>query len=225
MGWFFTKATLLTFRGAYAVLPYVSSGGYWALWVADSCPDDRWPRLGRNYTGTVDHGGSLCRIRWWLPAPNARCAIPFPCRRSRGDPRHLIHIPTVVHVHPDGPVVESTHNDVKFTAPPTGVTAAVVGEILNLALFFGKRTANASCGTVRRRNLGGHAFHAVASLLLPFFERKVVGQKTEIAELSGQRRCVFPSPKSSQITGSRESRFEKYTRAILGVYNLAVDRT
>ena len=36
-----------------------------------------------------------------------------------------------------GPVVESTHNEIKFTAPLTGITAAVVGVILNLALFFG----------------------------------------------------------------------------------------
>jgi chromate transporter len=33
--------------------------------------------------------------------------------------------------------VETTHNDLKFTAPLTAITAAVVGVILNLALFFG----------------------------------------------------------------------------------------
>jgi chromate transporter len=27
MGWFFTKAAMLTFGGAYAVLPYVYQGG------------------------------------------------------------------------------------------------------------------------------------------------------------------------------------------------------
>jgi chromate transporter len=36
-----------------------------------------------------------------------------------------------------GPFVESTHNDLKFTAPLSAITAAVVGVILNLALFFG----------------------------------------------------------------------------------------
>ena len=34
-------------------------------------------------------------------------------------------------------MVESTHDDLKFTAPLTAITAAVVGVILNLALFFG----------------------------------------------------------------------------------------
>jgi len=33
-------------------------------------------------------------------------------------------------------LVESTHNDINFTAPLTAITAAVVGVILNLALFF-----------------------------------------------------------------------------------------
>ena len=33
--------------------------------------------------------------------------------------------------------MKSTHGDLKFTAPLTGITAAVVGVILNLALFFG----------------------------------------------------------------------------------------
>ena len=33
-------------------------------------------------------------------------------------------------------MIESTHNDLKFTAPLTAITAAVVGVMLNLALFF-----------------------------------------------------------------------------------------
>ena len=32
--------------------------------------------------------------------------------------------------------MEATHGDLKFTAPLTGITAAVVGVVLNLALFF-----------------------------------------------------------------------------------------
>lgn len=34
------------------------------------------------------------------------------------------------------PIIESTHNEIKFTAPLTAITAAVVGVILNLALFL-----------------------------------------------------------------------------------------
>jgi chromate transporter len=35
-----------------------------------------------------------------------------------------------------GPFIESTHGNLKFTAPLTGITAAVVGVVVNLAVFF-----------------------------------------------------------------------------------------
>ncbi|WP_455218553.1 chromate transporter, partial [Kaarinaea lacus] len=35
-----------------------------------------------------------------------------------------------------GSAVEATRHDIKFTAPLSGITAAVVGVVLNLAVFF-----------------------------------------------------------------------------------------
>ena len=35
-----------------------------------------------------------------------------------------------------GPFIETTHGNLKFTAPLSAITAAVVGVIVNLALFF-----------------------------------------------------------------------------------------
>jgi chromate transporter len=46
-------------------------------------------------------------------------------------------LPSFIFILAGGPLVESTHGDLKFTAPLTAITAAVVGAILNLALFFG----------------------------------------------------------------------------------------
>ena len=46
-------------------------------------------------------------------------------------------LPSFLFILAGGPLVESTHGQLKFTAPLTGITAAVVGVILNLALFFG----------------------------------------------------------------------------------------
>jgi chromate transporter len=46
-------------------------------------------------------------------------------------------LPSFLFILAGGPLVESTHNDLKFTAPLAAITAAVVGVILNLALFFG----------------------------------------------------------------------------------------
>ena len=46
-------------------------------------------------------------------------------------------LPSFIFILAGGPFVESTHGDLKFTAPLTAITAAVVGVVLNLALFFG----------------------------------------------------------------------------------------
>jgi chromate transporter len=45
-------------------------------------------------------------------------------------------LPSFLFILVGGPLVEATHGDLKFTAPLTGITASVVGVILNLAVFF-----------------------------------------------------------------------------------------
>ena len=45
-------------------------------------------------------------------------------------------LPSFLFILAGGPLVEATHDDLRFTAPLTAITAAVVGVILNLALFF-----------------------------------------------------------------------------------------
>jgi chromate transporter len=45
-------------------------------------------------------------------------------------------LPSFVFIFVGGPFIESTNGNLKFTAPLTGITAAVVGVIANLAVFF-----------------------------------------------------------------------------------------
>jgi len=45
-------------------------------------------------------------------------------------------LPSFLFILLGGPLVEATRGDLKFTAPLTGITAAVVGVIVNLAAFF-----------------------------------------------------------------------------------------
>jgi chromate transporter len=45
-------------------------------------------------------------------------------------------LPSFVFIFAGAPFIETTHNDLKFTAPLSAITAAVVGVILNLAVFF-----------------------------------------------------------------------------------------
>ena len=45
-------------------------------------------------------------------------------------------LPSFFFILAGGPFIESTHGNLKFTAPLAGITAAVVGVIVNLAVFF-----------------------------------------------------------------------------------------
>jgi len=45
-------------------------------------------------------------------------------------------LPSFFFILAGGPLVETTHGQLRFTAPLTGITAAVVGVIVNLAVFF-----------------------------------------------------------------------------------------
>jgi len=45
-------------------------------------------------------------------------------------------LPSFIFIFMGAPLIEATHGDLRFTAPLTGITAAVVVVILNLAVFF-----------------------------------------------------------------------------------------
>ena len=99
MGWFFTKAALLTFGGAYAVLPLCLPGRGGALRLAKRRPDAGRPGAGRNHAGAADHGGRLRRFlsaatprRCWVRAP-----VPGRAGRGAGD---LVHLPALLRLHP-----------------------------------------------------------------------------------------------------------------------------
>jgi chromate transporter len=60
-------------------------------------------------------------------------------------------LPSFVFILAGGPLVESTHGQLRFTAPLTAITAAVVGVIASLAVFFIGHIARRS-GVVGRRH-------------------------------------------------------------------------
>jgi len=49
-------------------------------------------------------------------------------------------LPSFLFILAGGPLVEATRGELKFTAPLTSIAAAVVGVILNLAVFFAWHT-------------------------------------------------------------------------------------
>jgi chromate transporter len=141
MSWFFTKAALLTFGGAYAVLPYVFQGAVDQFgWVTATQMIDGLA-LGETTPGPLIMvvafvgflGGYVNAVlgpeSLFLAGAVAATLVTW-----------FTFLPSFIFILAGGPLVESTHNDLKFTAPLTAITAAVVGVIVNLALFFGYHT-------------------------------------------------------------------------------------
>ena len=142
MGWFFTKAALLTFGGAYAVLPYVYQGavGHYG-WLTPTQMIDGLA-LGETTPGPLIMvvafvgfvGGYLSTDLRALFGPDA---LLLAGAAAATLVTWFTFLPSFLFILAGGPLVESTHDNLDFTAPLTAITAAVVGVILNLALFFG----------------------------------------------------------------------------------------
>jgi chromate transporter len=137
MAWFFSKAALMTFGGAYAVLPYVYQGAvehyHWLL------PQQMIDGLALGETTP----GPLIMVVTFV-------GFVAGWTQNLFGPEHLLlsgviaalvvtyfsFLPSFLFILAGGPLVESSRNNLKLTAPLTGITAAVVGVILNLAIFF-----------------------------------------------------------------------------------------
>ena len=138
MGVFFSKAALVTFGGAYAVLPYVYQGAVMHYgWLSGPQMIDGLA-LGETTPGPlimvvtfVGFVGGYTKALFgpeqlFLAGAAAACVVTW-----------FTFLPSFIFIFAGGPLIETTHNNLKFTAPLTAITAAVVGVILNLALFFG----------------------------------------------------------------------------------------
>jgi chromate transporter len=137
MGLFFSKAAMVTFGGAYAVLPYVYQAAvehyHWltgaqmidGLALGETTPGPLIMVVA--FVGFV--GGWVRQVfgpdMLFAGAATAACVVTF-----------FTFLPSFVFILAGGPLIESTHGKLAFTAPLAAITAAVVGVILNLALFF-----------------------------------------------------------------------------------------
>ncbi len=138
MAWFFTKAALLTFGGAYAVLPYVYQGaiGHYG-WVTPAQMIDGLA-LGETTPGPLIMVVAFVAFVGAYPLSIPGIGGGFVAGAVAASlVTWFTFLPSFLFILAGGPLVESTHGELKFTAPLTGITAAVVGVILNLALFFG----------------------------------------------------------------------------------------
>lgn len=135
MAWFFTKAALLTFGGAYAVLPYVFQGAveqyHWltpaqmmdGLALGETTPGPLIMVV--TFVGFLGGWAHSATVDTLYSAMTAALVVTF-----------FTFLPSFVFIFLGAPFIESTKHTLRLAAPLTAITASVVGVILALALFF-----------------------------------------------------------------------------------------
>ncbi len=137
MAEFFTKAALVTFGGAYAVLPYIYQGGVDQYqWLTATQMMDGLA-LGETTPGplimVVAFVGFVGATVKEIFGADAMLLSGFV---GASVATFFTFLPSFLFIFLGGPGVEATRGDLKFSAPLSAVTAAVVGVIVNLAVFF-----------------------------------------------------------------------------------------
>jgi len=135
MGTFFTMAALVTFGGAYAVLPYVAH---------QSVNVYGWMKPGQMIDGLAlgeTTPGPLIMIvafvgfvGGWQSTELGWTGAILGCVIAT----YFTFLPSFLFILIGAPFIEQMREDVHVTAALTGITAAVVGVIFNLAVFFGQ---------------------------------------------------------------------------------------
>jgi chromate transporter len=137
MGWFFTKAAFLTIGGAYAVLPYVYQGGVEHYgWLTGPQMIDGLA-LGETTPGplimVVTYVGF---IGGWTKQVFGPELLAFGGIAGALVATFFTFLPSFLFILIGGPAVEASRHEIRLAAPLTAITAAVVGVIINLAVFF-----------------------------------------------------------------------------------------
>jgi chromate transporter len=137
MSWFFTKAALVTFGGAYAVLPYVYQGAVEThQWLTGPQMIDGLA-LGETTPGPLIMVVAFVGfVGGWAKAVLGPESLFLGAALAATVVTFFTFLPSFVFILAGGPLVEATHGKLGFTAPLSAITAAVVGVIVNLALFF-----------------------------------------------------------------------------------------
>ena len=138
MGWFFTKAALLTVGGAYAVLPYVYQGAveHYGWLTAAQMIDGL--ALGETTPGPlIMVVVFVAFVGGYLKAALGPEALFLGGALAAALVTWFTFLPSFLFILAGGPAVESTHGELRLTAPLTAITGAVVGVVVNLAVFFG----------------------------------------------------------------------------------------
>ncbi len=137
MSWFFTKAAFLTFGGAYAVLPYVYQGAVGLYgWVTPVQMMDGLA-LGESTPGPlimiVAFVGFIAGFTeaFWGDDASVIAGVTAALVVS-----WFTFLPSFVFVLLGGPMIESSYHTAFLDGPLSGISAAIVGVVVSLGLFF-----------------------------------------------------------------------------------------
>ena len=140
LAWFHTKAALLTFGGAYAVLPYVYQAAvdqyHWlsaaqmidGLALGETTPGPLIMIVA--YVGFMA-GWSKQLLGVDLPALGGMLGAVIAT--------FFTFLPSFLFILAGAPFIEGTRHQLQLKGPLTGITAAVVGVIVSLAVFFAEQ--------------------------------------------------------------------------------------
>ncbi|MFZ5723095.1 MAG: chromate efflux transporter [Pseudomonadota bacterium] len=135
MGMFFTKAALLTFGGAYAVLPYVTDAAVNQYhWTTTAQMLDGLA-LGETTPGPLIMIVAFVGFVGGWTQQVHEIAVLGACAGA-AVATFFTFLPSFLFILAGVPLVEATRHDLRIGAPLMAITAAVVGVIVQLALFF-----------------------------------------------------------------------------------------
>jgi chromate transporter len=141
LAWFFTKAAFLTFGGAYAVLPYVYQGAVEHYhWITTAQMIDGLA-LGETTPGPLIMVITFIGfVSGWVNHALPVAAPWVSGLATAGVATFFTFLPSFVMIFLGAPFIETTRSQLKLAAPLAAITAAVVGVIFNLAVFFALHT-------------------------------------------------------------------------------------
>jgi len=135
MAWFFTQAALLTFGGAYAVLPFVREHAIHTYgWLRPGQMIDGLA-LGETTPGPLIMVVAFVGFVGGYQATGAWSGAVWGCLVAT----YFTFLPSFLFILLGAPFIEQMRGELRLTAMLTGITAAVVGVIAHLAFFFGQQ--------------------------------------------------------------------------------------
>ena len=180
MARFFTRVALLSFGGAYAVLPYVAQGAVGQFnWLTAAAMADGLA-LGETTPGPLIMvvafvgfmGGWNLFGSWWGAVAATLTVVWF------------TFLPSFVFILAGAPLVEASREDLRLGAPLTAITAAVVGVIANLAVLLAGPALWPQAGDFNPAGLGIAVGSLLALLVWRWSVLQVIGASAGIGLLS-----------------------------------------